>query len=122
MVLEMVGISTFVQNMINRQVGIEGPEHVCKVLSQAARSSRSVRHDRQAGMLQSAVRLAVRLRTHGGACTDATVGHPEAWDPFWESWGRSARLPEAPGARSRAFCGAPEVRPTFPSSGCTRWW
>ena len=67
-------------------------------------------------MLRSALRLAARLRARGRACTGATAGHPEAWDPFWESWGRGAWLPETPGARSRAFCEASEVRLML-----TRW-
>jgi len=75
-----------------------------------------------AGMLRSAIRLAVRLRTRGGACTDATAGHPEAWDPLWRSLGRNAWFPETPGACSRAFCGASEVRLTFPSGDCARYW
>ncbi len=72
--------------------------------------------------MRSALRLAVRLRTRGGPCTGATAGHPEAWDPFWRSSGRSAGLPETPGARSRAFCEASEVRLMFLSGGCARWW
>ncbi len=68
-------------------------------------------------MLRSAVRLAVRLRTCGGACTDATAGHPEAWDPLRRYLGRNAWLPETPGSCSRAFSGGVGSAPNAPE----RW-